>query len=380
MSTENLDAVDLAGAVEGGLINEDVMDRIYAIDAESRPFCDAIPSDEADNTYKEFVSEILEDASSENAFVDGQSLASLNDTKIGLRFGNYCQEMVKVVRVSNRGRAVDSIGTSDQMLWQLQRRLKALKRDEESAHTSANGAQAGDGNEANADTTGPSVSAGLGSWLSTNVDRGTNGANAVLSGTTGGYPQTNGGVDPSSRAEWLGITPGNKRGLTEAMVKSMMRACYDQGGNPSLMISVPAVIEGFSDYLFTSSARVASLQTNVSQSNRTDNSSGDGVSGGGVVAQGSVNLYVSNFGTLELAPDRFQKTYTAADTGDVANVFLVDPEWFSRAYLQGYQTKDLARNGLGDNSYVDVDVTLCAMAEHSSACIADITPDTAVVP
>ncbi len=91
MSTENLDAVDLAGAVEGGLINEDVMDRIYAIDAESRPFCDAITSDEADNTYKEFVSEVLEDASSENAFVDGQSLASLNDTKIGLRFGNYCQ-------------------------------------------------------------------------------------------------------------------------------------------------------------------------------------------------------------------------------------------------------------------------------------------------
>ena len=296
------------------------------------------------------------------------------------RGDNKTQEMVKVVRVSNRGRAVDSIGTSDQMLWQLQRRLKALKRDEESAHTSANGAQAGDGNEANADTTGPSVSAGLGSWLSTNVDRGVNGANAVLSGTTGGYPQTNGGVDPSSRAEWLGITPGNKRGLTEAMVKSMMRACYDQGGNPSLMISVPGVIEGFSDYLFTSSARVASLQTNVSQSNRTDNSSGDGVSGGGVVAQGSVNLYVSNFGTLELAPDRFQKTYTAADTGDVANVFLVDPEFFSRAYLQGYQTKDLARNGLGDNSYVDVDVTLCAMAEHSSACIAEITPDTAVVP
>ena len=381
MATTNLDAVDLRNAVAGGLIHEDVMDRIYEIDPEDRPFRDAIQADDADNVFKEFVHETLEASDPNNAYVDGQSLSGLNDTRIGLRYGNYCQELVKVVRVSNRGREVRSIGTSDQMLWQLQRRQQALRRDEESALTGVNGAQPGDGNEANADTTGPGVMAGLASWIRTNVDRGTGGANAALSGTTGGYPVTT-GAPPTSRAEWIGITAGQARGLTETMIKSMMRACYNAGGNPRLLMSVPDVIEQISDYLFTSSSRVATIQTNVPQANRTDNSTGGGTSGGGVVAQGAVNLFVTNFGTLELTPNRFQKTYQSSDGTPVtvANVFLIDPEWFSAAYLQGYQTKDLARDGLGDNSYICVDSTLCAMAENSSACIADINPTVAMVP
>lgn len=380
MATTNLDAIDLSNAVEGGLIHEDVMDRIYEIDPEDRPVCDAIQTDDSDNIFKEFVQETLEASDPNNAFVDGMSLAGYNDTKTGNRFGNYHQTLVKTVRVSNRGRQVNSIGTSDQMMWQLLRRQKALRRDEESAITYINGAQAGDGNEGNMDSTGPGVMAGLPAWIRTNVSRGATGANAVLSGTTGGYPLTDAGDGtPTSRAEWVGITPGNKRGITETHVKAMMRAAYNAGGNPSMFVSVPDVIEVVSDYLFSSSARVATIQTDVSQSNRVDNSTGGGQSGGGIVAQGAVNMYVTNFGTLELIPDRFMKTYTAADTGDVANALLLDPEWFARSYLQGYQTKDLARDGLGDNSYISTDVTLCAMAEDSSACIADIDPTVAMV-
>lgn len=377
----NLKALDLAAAIEGGLIHEDVMDRIYEIDPEDRPFCDSVASDEAENQYKEFVHETLEESKEDNAFVEGQDLTDENDTRIGNRFGNYCQQMVKTVRVSDRTRSVNSIGASDQMLWQLQRRQKALRRDEESALVGVHGAQPGDGDEANKDTTGPGLLAGLASWIRTNVDRGTNGANATLSGAggVGGYPKTQ-GDPPADRTGWIGIAAGLARGLTYDMIEDMMEAAYNQGGNPRLLFSIPKMIRNISSFLFDATARVATLQTYAPQGNRTSPSSQGGISGGGVTAQASVNIIVTNFGALELVPNRFQKTYQSSDGTPVAvcNVFLIDPEWFSIAYLQGYQTKDLARNGLSDSSYINVDGTLCAMAENSSACIADINAATAM--
>ena len=381
MATTNLDAYNLSQVEEGGLIHEDVMDRIYEIDPEDRPFRDSIQSDDADNQYKEFVQETLEASDGSNAFVDGMSLAGLNDTRTGQRYGNYCQEMVKTVRVSNRGRQVNSIGTSDQMLWQLQRRQKALRRDEESALTGVNGAQPGDGNEANLTTTGPGVLAGLASWIRTNVSRGVGGANAVLSGSgqVGGYPVTTGNP-PASKAEWIGITPGNARGLTFDEINNQMEAAYIEGGMPRLLMSTPKMIRQISSFLFDATARVATLQTYTPTGNKTGAGSEGGLSGGGVTAQASVNILVTDYGALELVPNRFQKTYQSGDGSPVpvVNVFLIDPEWFSAAYLQGYMTKELARDGLADNSYICADVTLCAMAENSSACIADIDPTVAM--
>ena len=148
----------------------------------------------------------------------------------------------------------------------------------------------------------------------------------------------------------------------------MMRVAYENGGNPSVAMSTPAVIEVLSDYLFTSSARVATLQSDVDNSNRTDNATGGGRSGGGVVAQGSVNILVTNFGTLELVPNRFQGD---SSTG-AADLYLLDPELWERSYLQGYETKELARDGLGENREITVDVTLCSLNEEGNAIVADI--------
>lgn len=355
MSADNLDEVNLSSVAVGGQIHEDVMDAIYDISPEDRPFRDAIGDDTSDNHYKEWVREDLAAANKDNARVDGSSSAGLNDTRTGERIANYHQIITKTVRVSDRGRESNTIGTSDELIKQVTKRQREARRDEEAALVSTNVAVPGDGD------TIPSKLAGIGGWIgtgqnATNTDRGaTTGADPILSGNPGGYPVT-------------AAVAGTLRALSESSVKSMMQAAYLKGGNPTMAMSTPAVIQVFSDYLFTSSARVATLQTETESGNRTNNATGGGRSGGGVTAQGSVNIFVTNYGTLELIPNRFQDDSSAGG----ADLYLLDPELWEASYLQGYETKDLARDGLAENREISVDVTLCSLNEEGNAIVADI--------
>lgn len=365
MSTANTDASNLSLVEIGGTIHEDVMDAIFDISPVDRPFCDSIGSTSAGNPYKEWVREALEAADKDNAIVDGAD-AGTDDSVLGERIGNHHQYMDKVVRVSTRARNVDAIGTSDELIRQLMKRQRALRRDEEAALTSRNAAVLATSSVAG-------KLAGVGAWIgidindvaATTSNRGATGADPVLTGDGaggGGYPTT-------------AATEGTKRALSEATVKNMMREAYENGGDPRLAMSTPACIEVFSDYLFTSSARVATLQSYVDQGNRVDNSSGGGRSGGGVTAQGAVNIFVTNFGTLELVPNRFQPQAHAADA-TVADLYLIDPDLWERSYLQGYQTDELAKTGTADNRQITVDVSLCALNPEGNAVVADI--DTAL--
>jgi hypothetical protein len=361
MAANQLDATNLASVPLNGQIHEELMDAIYDVSPVDRPFCDAVGSTNSGNTYKEWVREALEAATKDNARIDGSSSSGINDTVTGERLGNYHQIATKTVRVSDRGRESDTVGSSDELIRQLMKRQRALRRDEEASLVSRNAAVAGDG------TSTAGKCAGVGAWIgvaesnvaSTTSSRGiTTGADPVLSGAGG-----SGGGFPTTAA-----VGGVKRALSEADIREMMREAYLNGGNPTMAMSTPAVIEKLSDYLFTSSARVATLQTNVAQSNRTDNSSGGGKSGGGVVAQGSVNILVTNFGTLELVPNRFQPD---TDTGE-ADLYLIDPELWERSYLQGYETNELARDGLAENREISVDFSLCALNPEGNAVVADI--------
>jgi len=241
------------------------------------------------------------------------------------------------------------------------RRQSALRRDEEASYLSRNIAVPGDGNLI------AGVSAGVGGWIGTgqgaiNTDRGIGGTDPTLSGDPGGYPATKAAI-------------GTARPLSESTVKRMISAAFTNGGAPTMAISTLPIIEIFSDYLFTSSARVATLQSDVSQGNRSTGTSGNGAAGGGVVAQGSVNIFVSTSGILELVPSLFQPE-VAVGVGDL---YLVDPLLWERAYLQGYETKELARVGLADNREISVDFTLCSLNESGSAIVADIDATVAAV-
>lgn len=341
MSTSNLDSADLKGAVKGGLIREDVMNRIWDISKVPLPFTDMIGSEASKQEYKEWTLDSLAAPNLNNAAVDGSD-ASGNNTVIGTRVGNHHQISTKVVKVSFRADASDVIGRAKELAYQLQRRQQELKRDIE-AIALANQASVADNGDAVAGKAG-----GLPSWLKTHN----------YGGTAGGFNTSTGLT--------VARTPTAARAMTETMVRDAMEAVYSDGGDPSIMMSIPGVIRKFSEYLFTSSARVATLMSD------------QGKSAEAATALGAVNVFVTDFGTLKLVPNRLQQKHKDSGTTDVADVFLIDPAYLALSYLKGYQTDELAKTGLAENRMMSVDWTLIVNTEKSHAILGDIDPTLAV--
>lgn len=342
MSTANLDSADLKSVLRGGLIREDVMNKIWDISKIPLPFTDMIGSTTTSNEYKEWTTDELAAPDTTNAVVDGSD-ASGNDTKTGARVGNHCQISDKVVRVSYRADASDTIGRAKELAYQLMRRQQELRRDVE-AIALLNQASVQDNGDAIAGKVG-----GLPSWLET----------SHTNGTAGGYDTATGLT--------VARTPGVRTALTEANVRDTVESIYQEGGDPTIMMSIPAVIRKFSEYLFTSSARVATLMSDQGKSKEQ------------AAALGSVNVFVTDFGTLKMVPNRLQQTYL--DSGAVnmaADVFILDPEYLELCYLHGYRTDSLAKTGLAENRQMCVDWTLIVNTEKAHGIIGDVDYTAAV--
>ena len=340
MSTANLDSADLKAVAFGGLINEDVMQKIWDISSIPLPFTDMLGSDTVSNSYTEWTQDRLQDQDLTNAVVDGADIDQ-NDTNSGARVGNHCQISVKEVRVSTRADASDSIGDAGKLAYQVSMRQKELRRDVEGILQSEQGSQADNGDAV------PGLAAGYSAWLTTNTDNGASGIN-------GGF--TGGNVDA--------YTAGTLRGLTETQVRDMAQGVWEQGGNPDTIMGVPAQIRGLSEYMFTSSARIATLESSVGQGDR-----------GGAVAQGTVNVFVTDFGiTLAMKPNRLQPTYDslAGSTGDVANLMFLDSSLLQQGFLHGYRVEPLAKTGLSEKRMMAVDWTLKVLNEEGLGIIRDL--------
>lgn len=342
MATTNLDAADLAGVEYEGLINEDVMQTIYDIDPVDLPYQDMAGEESSKNPYKSWTQDGLADLALANAVVDGADITG-NDAATGRRIGNHHQESTKIVQVSTRARNVDTIGRSDELIYQLMQRQKDLKRAMEATFLSNQASVEDDGN------TTAGRTAGCGAMFETNI----------INGTAGGF----------SNGIFSAPTPGAAAALTEAMIRDGSEMAYLEGGNPTKLMSVPSVIRRLSEYLFTSSARVATI---MSDAKRGDVKSGQ-YGHQGVTAIGAVTTIVTDFTTMELCPNRSQLLYDNSGT-DCANVYGFDVNYWAISYLQRIMTEPLSKTGLSDKRMMSVDYCNVAKQEKSSFVIMGIDP------
>lgn len=334
---------DLSGIDYEGLINEDVMQQIWDISKIPLPFSDAVGSDDVDDTYASWVEDELAQPNTANAVGETAEITA-EDSKNGARIGNRCQLSVKQVGVTHRAQAVDTIGYSDELAYQIMMRQQELRRDVEAISLTNQGSAEG-ATEADADTT-----AALGACI-TQGDEG--------SSTGGGF----------SSGDWTERTPGTNRALTEAMVRDVAQTVWEEGGDPSILMSVPKVIRQLSAYMFTSSARIATLSAETNQN-------------GPATAMGSVNVFLTDFGVeLQMIPNRLQQKFeddAESGTPDTANVYILDPAYARLGYLQGYRVDPMAKTRMADTRLMSVDWMVRVLNRKAHGIIADIDPELAV--
>ena len=91
-------------------------------------------------------------------------------------------------------------------------------------------------------------------------------------------------------------------------------------------------------------------------------------------AVGSVNVFVTDFGTLTMVPNRLQQYYATT----VADAFILDPAYLEYCYLQGYRTDELGKTGTSNDRQMTVDWTLVVNNEKAHGMIGDIDTELAV--
>lgn len=341
MSTANLDGADLRSVLRGGLIREDVMEKIWDISKIPLPFTDMIGSDTSSHPYKEWTTDELAAPDITNARVDGAD-AGANNTVTGLRVGNHHQISDKVVKVTFRADASNTIGRAKELAYQASRRQQELRRDVEAIMLVNQASVADDGNAT------PGRSGGLPAWIRTNA----------INGTAGGFNTGTGLV--------VARTPGVRTALTETNLRLSAEQVYNQGGEASVLMCRPPLIRQISSYLFTTSARIASIFSDIENSKAK------------ATAMGAINVFVTDFGTLQLTPNRLQQTHNDSAGAVCSDVFTLDPSYLAISFLQGYRTEELAKTGTANNRQMLVDWTLCVGNEKAQAFIGDINEAAAV--
>ena len=337
MATTNLDAADLSAVDFGGLINEDVMQKIWDISNIPLPFSDRVASDTVANAFTEWTQDRLQAVDIDNAQIDGADTIGNQDTATGKRVGTHCQISTKTVKVSTRARESDTVGFSDTLAYQVMMRQRELRRDLEAISLEPQASIADDGAAV------PGRVGGFPSWLESSTFRG-------VAGADGGY--SSGIVDAP--------TAGAARAGTETLIRDAAQSVWDLGGNPTVLMSTSGAIRGLSEYMFTSSARIATLQRNE-----------QGMGAG--TAIGAVNVFLTDFGvTLEMTANRLQQTHVDSVATQVVDVFLMDMEFVRHGFLHGFRVEPLSKTGLADNRQMAVDWTLKMLNEEAHGVVADI--------
>lgn len=318
-------------------IREDLEDIIYNISPTKTAFMNNVGRTTADNTYHEWQTDILADANGSNAAIEGADATDTSFTAPS-RCGNYTQISTKTLNVSGTSGAVDAAGMKTIEAYLIAKHGKELKRDMETILLSNQAAVAGDSSTAR-------KLAGFPTFIKTTAQ--TPAGNGIVVGTVTG-PAYSGGASTVSGAPttaWT-LTSGSAA-FTETNLKDAIRNMYQKGGEPKMMLVSPVNKTRVSGFAGLSQTRV-----------NTE------VKAGQATIVGSADLYLSDFGPLDIVPSLFCN-------GNFA--YFVDPDYAKVAFLRPFQRTELARTGDSKRSQLLAEYTLVINSPYAHAVVANIT-------
>jgi hypothetical protein len=309
--TNTFDTYDAIG------IREDLQDVIYSISPTETPFMSSAAREQVKNTFHEWQTDALAAAVTNNAVIEGDD-ATLDAASATSRIGNYTQIMDKTVVITGTQESVDKAGRASELAYQIAKKSKELKRDIESTLLT-NQARAA-GNSTTARTFGS-----IGAWIATND-------NLAGDGTS---PTANNGSDARN--------DGTQRALTEDMLKEVIKNVWNAGGNPSVVMVGPFNKQKISGFTGGSTRFDASEDKTLYT---------------------SIDVYSSDFGDLEVVPNRFSRDREA---------LVLDMDYWSVGFLRDFTMHELAKTGDAEKRQLLVELTLISRNEAASGGVFDLT-------
>jgi len=302
---------------------EDLTDVIYRIDPTDTPFLSGSEKATASAVKHEWQIQALATALTTNAQLEGDDI-SADATTVTVRKNNQCQISRKVPQVSGTQQAVDHAGRGNEMAYQEMLKGLELKRDMEgSLIASTNGSTAGS-------DTGIRRLGSVINWVGTNTSRSTG-------ATTG--------VDPSVLDGTAQVTNGTQRAFTEAQLKSVLQSIWTNGGKP--------------DTIMTGAFNKQVFSTFTGRSSPIEQASSKKITA-------AVDAYESDFGTLKVIPNRFQRS---------RDVWVFQMDMWAVAYLKGRRMVSIQMPPTGDSQrrMILSEYTLEARNEKASGGVFDLT-------
>src|SRR5690606_29518270 len=157
------------------------------------------------------------------------------------------------------------------------------------------------------------------------------------------------GADPAYVAgvPSAGRTDGTQRAFTEDILKGVAQSVWSSGGMLKVLMVGPynkTVVSGFNG--------IADHVVNISNPGAVT----------GIVA--AVDVYTSDFGTLRIVPNRFQRERDG---------WFLDFDLLKLATLRNFRTEKLAKTGDADKRMLLVEYTLRVNQEAGLGLAADLT-------
>jgi hypothetical protein len=297
---------------------EDLSDVIYNISPTDTPIMSSVGKAKATAVYHEWQTDSLAAATTNNAAVEGDDAtdATMSPTT---RLGNYTQIVQKTVKISGTLDAVDKAGRKSEKAYQLAKASAEIKRDIETIISANQGRSAGNSSTAR-------KMGALLSWITTNSSVGTSGADPTTIGV-------------STR------TDGTARSFTETILKDVIQQVYTAGGNPKILM-----VGAYQKQAVSAFAGIAAQRYMAPGNEPT-------------TIIGAADVYMSDFGTVSVVPNRFMRTRDA---------LVLDPEYAALAYLRPFATNELAKTGDSEKTQILAELTLEVRNEAAHGIAADL--------
>ena len=310
-ATNTFDTYDAVG------IREDLQDVIYSISPTETPFMSSAAREQVKNTFHEWQTDSLAAAATDNAVIEGDE-ATLDASTATARIGNYTQIMDKTVVITGTQEAVDKAGRASELAYQIAKKSKELKRDIESTLLTNQARAAGSSSAAR-------TFGSMGAWIATNSNKASDGTDPTVSD----------GLDARN--------DGTQRALTEDMLKDVIKGTWNAGGNPSVVMVGPFNKQKISGFTGGNTRFDASEDKTLYT---------------------SIDVYSSDFGDLEVVPNRFSRDRDA---------LVLDMDYWSVGFLRDFTMHELSKTGDAEKRQILAELTLISRNEGASGGVFDLT-------